>query len=53
MTVGEGDVGQLGHGEDMLQRMKPRVVTDLPMCVSVVAGGMHTACLTVDGEVGL
>ncbi|XP_072045282.1 regulator of chromosome condensation-like [Amphiura filiformis] len=51
LTVGEGDVGQLGHGDEMLQRMKPRVVADLPMCISVVAGGMHTVCLTTDGEV--
>ena len=44
-------MGQLGHGDEMVQRMKPRVVADLPMCVSAVAGGMHTVCLTKDGEV--
>ena len=52
LTLGEGDTGQLGQGPDTMERMRPGVVT-LPDPVNqVVAGGMHTVCLTNKGEVG-
>ena len=52
LTLGEGDVGQLGLGPDVMERVKPAVVPDLPEnVVQVCAGGMHTVCLTADGKV--
>lgn len=48
-TVGEGDVGQLGLGVDVYGTAAiTGVMSD---AVSVVAGGMHTACLRWDGTV--
>ena len=54
MTFGQGDVGQLGLGEDMMERKKPS-----PVCgelegkkiVQVVCGGMHTVAVSEDGKV--
>ncbi|XP_064626742.1 regulator of chromosome condensation-like [Lineus longissimus] len=51
LTIGEGDVGQLGLGEDVLERTKPGKVNIPDAVVQVHAGGMHTVCLTVNGEV--
>lgn len=51
LTVGQGDTGQLGHGEDVLETSRPKVVASIKDAVDVVAGGMHTAVLTKDGEV--
>jgi len=51
LAIGEGDTGQLGLGPDVLDRSKPAHV-DLPAAViQICAGGMHSACLTVGGEV--
>lgn len=55
LTLGQGDVGQLGFGEDVMEKKRPAVVP-LPeeaagKIVDVVAGGMHTVCLTADGQV--
>ncbi|XP_033122882.1 regulator of chromosome condensation-like [Anneissia japonica] len=55
LTVGQGDVGQLGLGEDISERKKPGLVV-FPAeaqgkVIQVVAGGMHTVCLTADGKV--
>ncbi|GAB1603361.1 regulator of chromosome condensation-like isoform X1 [Argonauta hians] len=51
LVVGNGDVGQLGLGPDILERSRPALV-DLPEAVvQVCAGGMHTLCLTVSGKV--
>ena len=52
LTVGEGDTGQLGLGEDVMERTKPGLVPLPASVVQVAAGGMHTACLTTDGQVG-
>ena len=50
-TLGEGDTGQLGLGPDIMERKKPGKV-DLPQeIVQICAGGMHTVCLTKDGNV--
>lgn len=46
-----GDVGQLGLGEDILERKKPALVSLPEKIVQVVAGGMHTACLSDTGNV--
>ena len=50
LTLGEGDTGQLGLGPDVLERAKPSKV-NVPNMVQVCAGGMHTVCLTKNGEV--
>ncbi|XP_075524959.1 regulator of chromosome condensation-like [Dermacentor variabilis] len=50
-TVGQGDVGQLGLGPDVMELARPALVADLKDVVDVVAGGMHTLCLTADGKV--
>lgn len=52
LTVGQGDIGQLGLGEDVLEKSRPGIVASIPdLVVSVAAGGMHSVCLTVKGEV--
>lgn len=53
LTFGQGDVGQLGLGEDIMEKKKPSLVSfeDSKKMVDVVAGGMHTVCITEDGEV--
>jgi len=50
-AIGEGDTGQLGLGPDVMDRSKPARV-DLPAdVIQICAGGMHSVCLTVGGEV--
>ncbi|XP_068616457.1 regulator of chromosome condensation [Brachionichthys hirsutus] len=51
LVLGQGDVGQLGHGEDVLQRKKPSLVSLPEKIVQVTAGGMHTVCLSDTGTV--
>lgn len=53
LTLGQGDVGQLGLGEDVLERKKPALVKSLEglNIVQVECGGMHTVALTDDGKV--
>ena len=52
LTLGTGDTGQLGLGEDITERTKPSVVTGVSgKIIAVAAGGMHTICLTMDGVV--
>ena len=50
LTVGQGDTGQLGLGEDVMEKSKPGVV-DVKDAVDIAAGGMHSVCLTKGGEV--
>ncbi|XP_048256048.1 regulator of chromosome condensation-like [Haliotis rufescens] len=50
LTLGEGDVGQLGLGEDILERTRPALVNLPNAILQVCAGGMHTMCLTDKGE---
>ncbi|XP_041985672.1 regulator of chromosome condensation-like isoform X2 [Aricia agestis] len=51
-TCGQGDVGQLGLGEDVMETTKFKQVTKLPnKIVEVIAGGMHTLALDSDGKV--
>ena len=51
LAFGEGDTGQLGLGPDVLDRSKPARL-DLPAdVIQICAGGMHSVCLTVGGEV--
>ena len=53
LTLGQGDVGQLGLGEDILERKKPALVKGLDgqRIVQIECGGMHTVALTDDGKV--
>lgn len=51
LCLGQGDTGQLGLGEDILERSKPALVKDLEGVVDICAGGMHSVCLTRNGEV--
>ena len=55
MVLGQGDVGQLGLGEDVMERKKPFPVGGAlagKNVVQVTCGGMHTVALTDKGEVG-
>uniref|UniRef100_A0A672ZNV8 RCC1-like domain-containing protein n=1 Tax=Sphaeramia orbicularis TaxID=375764 RepID=A0A672ZNV8_9TELE len=51
LVLGQGDVGQLGLGEDIVERKKPALVSLPESIVQVVAGGMHTVCLSDTGHV--
>ncbi|ELT90046.1 hypothetical protein CAPTEDRAFT_159495 [Capitella teleta] len=51
LTIGTGDTGQLGLGEDIMDRARPALVKIDGEIVQIAAGGMHTACLTKDGKV--
>eukprot|EP00057_Strongylocentrotus_purpuratus_P000914 XP_001186731.2 PREDICTED: regulator of chromosome condensation [Strongylocentrotus purpuratus] len=53
LAFGQGDVGQLGLGEDIMERKKPSLVSfdGAKRIVDVVAGGMHTVCIAQDGAV--
>ncbi len=48
--MGQGDVGQLGLGEEVLEVRCPRLVAQLQQVSLVACGGMHTAILT-EGKV--
>lgn len=52
LTLGQGDVGQLGLGENVMERKKPAVVTIPEDIIQAEAGGMHTVCLSKSGQVG-
>lgn len=49
LTLGEGDVGQLGLGPDILDRTKPAKVNLDPHFTIVRAGGMRTVGVTENG----
>ena len=49
--MGQGDMGQLGLGEELMERKKPHPVGGALECVKVVCGGMHTVALSEDGKV--
>jgi alpha-tubulin suppressor-like RCC1 family protein len=51
LVVGEGDTGQLGLGPDVMDRSRPGRVGLPANVVQVCAGGMHSVCLTLSGEV--
>ena len=52
LSLGTGDTGQLGLGEDITERSKPALVKGVTGKIkAIAAGGMHTTCLTVDGVV--
>lgn len=51
LTVGMGDMGQLGLGPDVEEKTRPGLVPDLKDIVAVAAGGLHTVCLDKLGKV--
>ena len=51
LTCGQGDVGQLGLGEDVLEKTRFTTIPDQTNIVSIAAGGMHNVCLTKGGKV--
>lgn len=52
LICGQGDVGQLGLGEDVMEKSRfARVDKIAEPIIQVCSGGMHTVCLTSDGQV--
>ena len=47
LTVGQGDTGQLGLGEDVMEKSRPAAVTQISAAVDAVAGGMHQCLKTL------
>ncbi|KPJ02033.1 Regulator of chromosome condensation [Papilio xuthus] len=51
-TCGQGDVGQLGLGEDVVETTKFKYVSALgDKIIDIRAGGMHTVAIDTDGKV--
>jgi regulator of chromosome condensation len=51
LSCGQGEVGQLGLGEDVYEKVRPALIASLKNIVDISAGGMHNLCLTKDGDV--
>lgn len=51
LTFGQGDVGQLGLGPDVMERGRPTLVPKVDDIIDICAGGMHTICLNKKGKV--
>lgn len=51
LSCGQGEVGQLGLGEDVMEKTRPALIDGLKDIVDISAGGMHNLCLTRKGEV--
>lgn len=53
LVCGQGDMGQLGLGDDesKFERKRPALVDSIENVVDVRAGGMHNLVLTLDGTV--
>lgn len=51
LSFGSGDVGQLGLGEDVMEKLRPALIPNVEDVIQIEAGGMHTVCLKNNGEV--
>lgn len=53
LTIGQGDVGQLGLSEDVMERKRPAPLKEVDGVnfVQVTCGGMHSVAVTRNGEV--
>jgi len=52
LAFGMGDAGQLGMGEDVMERKKPQPVKEIEdKVICAAAGGMHNVYITEKGEV--
>ncbi|KAI8912825.1 regulator of chromosome condensation 1/beta-lactamase-inhibitor protein II [Gorgonomyces haynaldii] len=51
-VVGSGDCGQLGLGQDVLEKEKPALLSYFSdkNIVGIFAGGLHNICLSQDGK---
>ncbi|KAG5680923.1 hypothetical protein PVAND_010399 [Polypedilum vanderplanki] len=52
LACGQNDVGQLGfHTDEVDEKTRPVLLKDIIDIVDVKAGGMHSLCLTKNGEI--
>ncbi|XP_014216858.1 regulator of chromosome condensation [Copidosoma floridanum] len=51
LTCGQGDTGQLGLGDDILEKTRFAQVPNLLNIVAIAGSGMHNVCLTDEGKV--
>nr|CAD7569460.1 unnamed protein product [Timema californicum] len=51
LAFGQGDVGQLGLGSEVMERSRPALIPNLDNVTDVCAGGMHTICISSSGAV--
>nr|XP_032817665.1 regulator of chromosome condensation-like isoform X5 [Petromyzon marinus] len=51
LAIGQGDVGQLGLGPNVMERKRPALVHMPEPVLQAVAGGMHSVCLGKSGKV--
>lgn len=52
LVCGQNDVGQLGFNpDDVMEKTRPALVSEIKDVVDVKAGGMHSLCLTKSGEI--
>ena len=53
LTIGQGDVGQLGIGDEILERKRPSFIGEVDgmKFAEVTCGGMHTVAVSDKGEV--
>ncbi|XP_076245491.1 regulator of chromosome condensation 1 isoform X2 [Calliopsis andreniformis] len=51
LVFGQGDVGQLGLGEEVVEKIRPFAIPGYQDIVAIAAGGMHNVCLRETGEV--
>ncbi|XP_066494440.1 regulator of chromosome condensation isoform X2 [Tiliqua scincoides] len=51
LTLGQGDLGQLGLGPDVLARKRPALVPLPEKIIQAEAGGVHTVCLSETGKI--
>uniref|UniRef100_A0A182QFE8 RCC1-like domain-containing protein n=1 Tax=Anopheles farauti TaxID=69004 RepID=A0A182QFE8_9DIPT len=51
LACGQGEMGQLGLGEDVMEKTRPAIVEGLSEVVQISAGGMHNLVLTRHGKV--
>ena len=52
-VIGQGDMGQLGLGEEMTESLRPTklIISGGLRVLQVTCGGMHSLCITEDGGV--
>ncbi|XP_003229442.1 regulator of chromosome condensation [Anolis carolinensis] len=51
LTLGQGDLGQLGLGPNVMARKRPALVQLPEKIIQAEAGGVHTVCLTETGKI--
>ncbi|XP_039190219.1 regulator of chromosome condensation [Crotalus tigris] len=51
LTLGQGDLGQLGLGPDVLARKRPALLQLPEKIIQAEAGGVHTVCLSETGKI--